>query len=68
MVNLQWYKRHIMPQKSIFIKFFRNVKRVFNNVLKLDLNSVWCLTAEESSTEVKTKAVFLTSKQNSNSL
>jgi hypothetical protein len=31
-----------MTQKSIFIKVFRNVKYVFNNVLLLDLESV-CL-------------------------
>jgi hypothetical protein len=40
-----------MPQKSIFNKFFRNVKHVFNNVLITDLEHVRCLTAKESGIE-----------------
>jgi hypothetical protein len=40
-----------MPQKSIFINFFRNVNRVFYNVLIMALEHVRCLTAEQSSTE-----------------
>jgi hypothetical protein len=40
-----------MPQKSIFTKFFRNVKYVFNDVLIMDVKHVRCLTAEERSAE-----------------
>jgi hypothetical protein len=40
-----------MPQKSFFIKFFRNVKHMFNHVLIIDLEHVRYLTAEESSAE-----------------
>jgi hypothetical protein len=40
-----------MPQKSIFIQFFRIVEHVFINILIMDLENVICLKAEESSTE-----------------
>jgi hypothetical protein len=38
-------------RNPFFIKFFRNVKHMFNNVLIMDLVHVRCLTAEESSAE-----------------
>jgi hypothetical protein len=31
-----FYDRHFMLKKSIFFKFNRNVKHVFNNVSKMD--------------------------------
>jgi hypothetical protein len=37
-----------MHQKSLFNNFVRNVKRVFNNVLKVDLEHVRCLTADNT--------------------
>jgi hypothetical protein len=40
-----------MSQKYIFIKFFRIVKHVFNNVLIVDLEYVWCLITEKGSAE-----------------
>jgi hypothetical protein len=37
-----------MPEKSIFLKIFRNLKHVFNNAEVLDLEHVRSLTTEES--------------------
>jgi hypothetical protein len=38
-----------MSKKSIFIKFFRNVKHMFNNVLLMDLEHFRSLTAKKRS-------------------
>jgi hypothetical protein len=57
-----------MSQKSIVIKVYRKVKRVFDNVLLTDIMQVSCLTEEESSakcaamchksSKIKTKKYF----------